>query len=145
MASVVVREEADRFTMLLPIRMALSIFSESEIRASTLFALRFPPSDRALIRCRFTVVRAVSAEEKKADKASNSISIIICRMESGSKTSSPFVSWFLSLYIINISIVFIIFNQDSDVNIRPGGEVQSNPAYLYFSVKSLILIIRIIE
>ena len=41
-ANVVVREEAERFTMLLPINMALNIFSGFSIRASTLAAFLLP-------------------------------------------------------------------------------------------------------
>lgn len=66
-ASVVDSEEADRFTTLFPIRMQDSIFSWASSTLSTVAARLFPASESVRIRTRFTVVRAVSAEEKKPD------------------------------------------------------------------------------
>jgi hypothetical protein len=100
-ARVVVREEADRFTILLPIRIALSILSGFSTMDKTLAALLFPSSARALIRWRFTVVRAVSAEEKNADKISSITNITICRIDPGSNSSSPYLIRFFET-LINI-------------------------------------------
>ena len=73
-----VRDAADRFTMLLPIKMALNILPESSVIFNTVFALFLPSSARARIRIRFTVVRAVSADEKNAERANKATKIIIC-------------------------------------------------------------------
>lgn len=64
MVSVVMREETDIFTMLFPINTVLSIFGESEIIFSRITARLLPCSARDCIRILFTVVIAVSAEEK---------------------------------------------------------------------------------
>ena len=89
MVNVVVKEEAVRFTMLLPIKMALNIFVGSSINFCTVLAEFVPSSARLLILSLLTVVRAVSADEKKADSASNISKIINCVTSLGSKRSSP--------------------------------------------------------
>ena len=81
MAKVVVREEALRFTMLLPIRMAESILPGFSRMASSRDALAFPWSASPRSRTLLTVVRAVSAEEKKAESSNKMIRIMICRIE----------------------------------------------------------------
>ena len=81
MARVVVREEALRFTMLLPIRMAESILPGFSRMASSRDALAFPWSASPRSRTLLTVVRAVSAEEKKAESSNKMIRIMICRIE----------------------------------------------------------------
>ena len=90
-ARLVVRDAADRFTMLLPIRMALNILPESSVIFNTVLALFLPSSARLRIRILFTVVNAVSADEKKADSINSTIRIIICvtSLESNDK-STPF-------------------------------------------------------
>lgn len=69
MVSVVMREETDIFTMLFPINTVLSIFGESEIIFSRITARLLPCSARDCIRILFTVVIAVSAEEKNEESA----------------------------------------------------------------------------
>ena len=64
--------------MLFPIKIVLSIFEESEMTFSSIFAFRFPCSARDWIRILFTVVRDVSAEEKNADSKSKNKSVAIC-------------------------------------------------------------------
>ena len=66
-ASVVAIEEAERFTTLFPIRIALSIFPEFSVIFNTVFALSLPSSLSFLIRILLTVVSAVSADEKNAE------------------------------------------------------------------------------
>ena len=77
-----VSDAAERFTMLLPISIAVSIFEESSVIFNTIFAFLLPSSARLRIRIRFTVVSAVSAEEKKADSANSTISTINCVIKS---------------------------------------------------------------
>ena len=89
MARVVAREDAVRLTTLLPIRIALSIFAESSVILSTRAARLFPSSASDRIRMRFTVVSAVSDEEKKADRASRMTRMINCIAELMSKNNSP--------------------------------------------------------
>ena len=69
MVSVVMREETDIFTMLFPINTVLSIFGESEIIFYIITARLLPCSARDCIRILFTVVIAVSAEEKNEESA----------------------------------------------------------------------------
>lgn len=57
--------------MLLPISIAVSILEESSVIFNTVCAFLLPSSARLRIRIRFTVVSAVSAEEKKADSANS--------------------------------------------------------------------------
>ncbi len=63
----VVREEADRFTTLLPIRMALNILAGFSTSFNRTRARLFPSSARLRTRSLLTVVREVSAEENRAD------------------------------------------------------------------------------
>jgi hypothetical protein len=74
----------------LHIKIALSNFVGSSINLNTLFAALFFSSASERIRILFTVVNAVSAEEKKADKNSNIIRIIIFTASPGTKISSPY-------------------------------------------------------
>ena len=69
MVSVVMREETDIFTMLFPINTVLSIIGELEIIFSRITARLLPCSARDCIRILFTVVIAVSAEEKNEESA----------------------------------------------------------------------------
>ena len=75
-AREVVRLDAERFTMLFPIRIALNILPESAVIFKTLAAFGFPSSANVRIRIWFTVVSAVSAEEKKAGSSNNRNKII---------------------------------------------------------------------
>ena len=75
-ASVVAMLEADRFTTLLPINMALSILPESSVTFRTLAARLFPSSANVRIRIRLKVVSEVSAEEKNAERISKTTSTI---------------------------------------------------------------------
>lgn len=56
--------------MLLPIKMALSILCILSVIVSTRLARLLPASAKVRIRIRLAVVKAVSAEEKNADKHS---------------------------------------------------------------------------
>ena len=76
MARVVAREEADKFTMLFPISIAESIFFGRSTTLRTLTALLSPSSAMVLSLILLTVVRAVSADEKNADRANNKTRII---------------------------------------------------------------------
>ena len=68
-ARVVARDEAERFTMLFPINIAESIFlgRPTTLRAIAAFLLLSSAMVFSLIL--LTVVRAVSADEKKAERA----------------------------------------------------------------------------
>jgi hypothetical protein len=84
-ARVVTREAAERFTMLFPIRIALSIFPESSVAFRTVFDRLSPSSASALSFILFAVVREVSAEEKKAERSTRIISIKNCIADVASK------------------------------------------------------------
>ena len=75
---MVVIDEAAMFTMLLPIRIALSILSGFSFNVSTSFAFLLPLSANDLSRIVLTVVNAVSEDEKNADIASKIIIVINC-------------------------------------------------------------------
>ena len=61
--------EAERFTILFPIRIAVSILCcLFSMRSSASLALLFPSSDRLRSRRRLTLIMAVSAEEKKEER-----------------------------------------------------------------------------
>ncbi len=70
-AMEVAREEAERFTILFPIKIVLKSLPGLSMSFNTVSALLSPSSLKALILCRFTVVNAVSAEEKKAERQSS--------------------------------------------------------------------------
>ncbi len=76
-AREVASEDADRFTMLLPIKIAESIFPELFVMRRTVAARLFPSSARVRIRMRLTVIKAVSADEKNAESISKSTKKII--------------------------------------------------------------------
>jgi hypothetical protein len=63
-AILVAREEADKFTMLFPIRIAESILLFWSVMRSTKAARLSPAFARVFIFIRLTVVSAVSADEK---------------------------------------------------------------------------------
>ena len=87
-ARTVAREDAYRFTTLLPIRIALSILLGSSMIFNTYSACLSPFSASVRTRILLTVVSAVSAEEKKADSANSTISTInsIVSFESNDKS-----------------------------------------------------------
>ena len=68
--------------------------------SDTMTALLFPSSIRVLMRMWFTVVNAVSADEKKADNASRIIIKINCVILSVSKKSTPLKIFFSTSYQI---------------------------------------------
>ena len=82
-------EDADRFTMLFPIRIAESIFPESFVMRRTRSAFLSPFSESVRIRILFTVVNAVSEEEKNEESASSTSKLIICAISPASKIISP--------------------------------------------------------
>ncbi len=75
-ARVVAREEADRFTMLFPINIADSIFLGRVTTFKTLAAFLLPSSAMVFSLILFTVVSAVSADEKNAERTNNNKRII---------------------------------------------------------------------
>jgi hypothetical protein len=85
MVNVVKREEADKLTRLLPMRIALSILPCCSKIFDKITALSSPFSARVLIRILFTVVRAVSDDEKNADNASKTPKISNCMTSLESK------------------------------------------------------------
>ena len=70
-ASKVAMEEAEMFTILFPIKIALNSFPGSSMTLESMMARESPSSTRARTRSLLTVVSAVSAEEKNADKHYN--------------------------------------------------------------------------
>ena len=78
--------------MLLQISTALSILEGYSINFKTRFAALLFSSAKERMRILFTVVNAVSAEEKYADNMSKIIIISIFTASLGPKSSSPFVS-----------------------------------------------------
>ena len=82
-ASEVASEEAERLTILFPIRIAESIFPESSVTRRTLSARLSPDSARVRIRILLTVVKAVSAEEKKAESIKSTTKNINCGISLG--------------------------------------------------------------
>ena len=81
MARVVAREDADRFTILLPIRIADNILLESFVIFKTHSARASPSSANDLILILLTVVNAVSAEEKNADNSNSKSKNTNCNIE----------------------------------------------------------------
>ena len=81
-ARVVAMLDAERFTMLLPINMALSILPESSVIFRARAARLFPSSASVSMRMRLKVVREVSAEEKNAERNSNTANTINWNMSS---------------------------------------------------------------
>ena len=90
MAMEVAREEAYRFTTLLPMRIADSIFPWFSVTRSTLSAFLFPASDRVRMRILLTVVSAVSVDENIDDKINRITKAIICDMSPASKINYSF-------------------------------------------------------
>lgn len=84
MAMTVAREEAEIFTILLPMSRALMSLEGFSTSFRALFALLCPSSAKCLNLSRLAAVNAVSAEEKKADKITRITNKIICH-ELGSK------------------------------------------------------------
>ena len=74
----VVNAEAERFTMLFPIKIALNILEGSSVILSTFCAFLLPSSAKLRILILFTVVKLVSADEKNADNINKIINTIIC-------------------------------------------------------------------
>ena len=89
MAKEVVREEAVRLTILLPIRMALNSFVGFSTSFKTRLAFFTFSSSIDFIRILFTVVRHVSAEEKNAESTKRMHKIIIFEASLESKKSTP--------------------------------------------------------
>lgn len=73
---VVARDDAKILTMLLPIRIALSILDELDVILRTLAAFLLPSSARERILIWLTVTSDVSADEKKAESNRSTINTI---------------------------------------------------------------------
>jgi hypothetical protein len=86
MVNVVAMEDAEILTMLFPIKMVLNSFCEFSFSFNTLSAFLLPSSANALILWTLTVVSAVSAEEKNAERITNRISDTARPMELESKS-----------------------------------------------------------
>ena len=78
MVKVVASAEAEILTILFPTRMVLSILLYLDRIFITEAAFLSPSSARPFIFSSFSVVKAVSQEEKKADNATKIISAINC-------------------------------------------------------------------
>ena len=74
---MVIREDAEMFTMLLPIKIALSSLLGFSTSFNTRAALRTLSSARFRKRILLTVVRAVSLDEKNADSRMRTIRAIM--------------------------------------------------------------------
>ncbi len=83
-ARIVAMEDKDRFTTLLPIKMALNILPWFSVIDRKEAAFLLPSSARLRIRIRFAVVKDVSADEKIAEKINkiNKISNCMASLES---------------------------------------------------------------
>jgi hypothetical protein len=78
MTNVVDMEEAVKLTTLFPTRIALSIFPWFSSIFVSVMAFLLPASASVLTLIRFTVVNAVSADEKNADNETNKINVSNC-------------------------------------------------------------------
>lgn len=95
-ARMVVSDDTAIFTMLLPIRIALSIFEELSRIFKIITALLFSSSARERMRILLTVVRAVSADEKNAESNSKIIIAKIIKLVPGSNWKiTPFYIIFI--------------------------------------------------
>ncbi len=84
MASEVVSDDAERFTMLLPIRMAESIFGEFSVTLSTFLAFVLPASAQGS-HTYFVYGSKSCPKMKKMQRAKSINKNIICDMSSASK------------------------------------------------------------
>lgn len=96
-AKVVDSAEADRLTRLLPIKIADNIFCLFEVSFNTVFAWWLPLSARDCSLIRLAVVKAVSADEKKAERTSKSIKIINFIATLGSNFITPILCIYIKL------------------------------------------------
>ena len=94
MVRVVKREDADRFTILFPMRIALSILLCCSITFDKTTAFSIPDSARVLTLILFTVVSAVSDDEKNADNANKIIKISNCMTSLESKKNHSLYTYF---------------------------------------------------
>ena len=111
-ARMVAREEAEIFTILFPIRMAESIFTESSCIFVSILARLCPSSDKERIRILLTVVRDVSADEKKADNNSSKSKAIACIIV---VESTVFISSIYRIYMLNITKRGIFVNHSNNL------------------------------
>ena len=94
-ANVVASADAEIFTILFPIRIALSIFPYLSSTFIAVWALLSPSSASVLRRTLLTVVKAVSAEEKKPDKNNKINNANNCMTPSVSKIKlTPYSSYY---------------------------------------------------
>ena len=91
MASRVAREDAEMLTILFPIKIAESILPECSCTFVRVIAFVFPSSTNDRIFILFTVVREVSADEKKAERPSSRNRAIHCMTPEVSKYITPFL------------------------------------------------------
>ena len=87
-ASTVAMEDAEIFTMLFPIKIALNSFPGASITFASTMARSSPSSTSARTRSLLTVVSAVSAEEKNADNANKITKTTNCMASLGPKINS---------------------------------------------------------
>ena len=102
-AIIVAREEEIILTRFFPIKMALNILDFCSMILSTRAAFLFPSSISERIFIVLTVVKAVSAEEKKPDRNSKSRRIISMVISDEAKFIIPFI-WFLIVVYWYLSI-----------------------------------------
>ena len=116
--------------MLLQISTALSILEGSSINFKTRFAALLFSSAKERMRILFTVVNAVSAEEKYADNMSKIIIISIFTASLGPKSSSPFVSRVVMDYFPTIVSDYLLYSgYDQRAKEAAGGDTDPYNGY----------------
>ena len=104
---IVARDEAEIFTILLPIRIALNIFGWLSSTFIKVWALLKPASARFLTRILLTAIIAVSDDEKNADNANSPITMSICRACPESKKINSYFYMFLVWPAKKLRLVFM--------------------------------------
>ena len=109
--SVVDSAEAERFTILFPIKIAESILSVFAVISKTFSALLSPFSAKFLILNLFEVMRAVSADEKNAEADNNNTKMTNCNMSLVSKISPIIELLFFGYYIRQYFFCFFLYSE----------------------------------
>jgi hypothetical protein len=101
-ASIVESDEAMMLTKLLPIKIALNILDWLSIIFPTNIAFLLPSSIKVLILMLLTVVKAVSADEKKPERKSSNMrtSNIVISLEF--KINTPYINILLTTHYNSI-------------------------------------------
>ena len=109
--SVVDSAEAERFTILFPIKIAESILSVFAVISKTFSALLSPFSAKFLILNLFEVMRAVSADEKNAEADNNNTKMTNCNMSLVSKISPILELLFFGYNIRQYFFCFFLYSE----------------------------------